>query len=569
MKGDRMQSRRRFIKAVGVAGAAAFLPWRRSHGELSAEALPGGTLAPALITKYVTARPVPAAMPRTGKIRQRKDRAIDYYEIGVRQFRQQILPPGMPMTTVWGYGSVNDQGSFRSPGLTLEAKWRAPVRVNWINGLVDASGNFLPHLFAVDPTLHWANPPGPRDERPEFESTPGPYRGPVPIVTHLHGGHSTEESDGFMQAWYLPAARNIPAGYFSVGTRYEAFKAEFEAARQQTWAPGSAVFQYGNDQRATTLWYHDHTMGLNRVSIYAGLAGLYILRGGPSDLPAGLLPGPAPAPDDAPGTPYYEIPLNIQDRSFNADGSLFYPDSRLFFDGFAGPYIPGSDISPISNPQEFSNTIVVNGQTWPRLMVEPRRYRFRLLNSCGSRFLMLKLVTDPLAARPAAPELPLIQIGSGGGFLPTPVPLGRLLLAPAERADVLVDFSGLAPGREIFLINEGPDEPFDGGEPASDVDPADPGTTGQVLKFTVGPLLSPDASLPADQLTLPAFTALPGAVRTRRLSLNEAVSDVLAGVGPRAALLGIVDGSGNPVAMMPEDPVTETPRVNETETWEP
>src|SRR5438045_838208 len=103
MKEDCMQTRRRFIKAVGVAGAAAFLPWRRSHRELRAQALPGGSLDPAQIPKYVTALAVPAAMPRTGKIQRRKAKSIDYYEIGVRQFRQQILPPGMPMTTVWGY----------------------------------------------------------------------------------------------------------------------------------------------------------------------------------------------------------------------------------------------------------------------------------------------------------------------------------------------------------------------------------------------------------------------------------------------------------------------------------
>src|SRR5205085_5689796 len=138
------------------------------------------------------------------------------------------------------------------------------------------------------------------------------------------------------------------------------------------------------------LWYHDHTMGVNRVSVYAGLAGFYLLRGGPSDLPTGVLPGPAPASGDPPGTNYYEIPIVIQDRSFNADGSLFYPDSRVFFDGFAGPYIPDSDISPIWNPEFFANTMVVNGRTWPVLNVEPRRYRFRLLNGCDARFLYLK-----------------------------------------------------------------------------------------------------------------------------------------------------------------------------------
>jgi bilirubin oxidase len=173
------------------------------------------------------------------------------------------------------------------------------------------------------------------------------------------------------------------------------------------------------------------------------------VRGGPSDLSAGVLPGPAPQLGDLPGTKHYEIPIAVQDRSFNADGSLFYPDSREFFDDFAGPYIgsetsPGSgiqsDISPIWNPEFFGNTMVVNGRTWPYLEVEPRRYRFRFLNGCNSRFLILKLVSDPLARRRAKPALPFWQIGSEGGFLPEPVELDHLLMGLAERADVIVDF---------------------------------------------------------------------------------------------------------------------------------
>src|SRR6185369_3951711 len=406
-----MQTRRQFIKAASIAGAATFLPWRGSFRPLVAGPLPGGTLDPSLIPKYVTPLFVPPAMPQSHGLAQRIGPGVDYYEIATRQFRQQILPRGLPMTTVWGYGPADRRGLFHYPALTIEARWDVPVRVEWINGLVDARGNFLPHLLAVDPTLNWANPPSPRDTRPDFTETPGPYRGPVPLVTHLHGSHSTEESDGFSQAWFLPAAKDIPAGYFTTGTMYDAFKEKFEAGFQQMWKPGASVFQYANTQRATTLWYHDHVMGLSRLSVYAGLAGFYLIRGGPADLPAGLLPGPGAAASDSPGLNYYEVPLLIQDRSFNADGSLFYPDSREFFDGFAGPYIPESDISPIWNPEVFGNTMVVNGRTWPVLNVEPRRYRFRFLNGCNARFLMLKLVADPLADRPAAAELPLIQIG--------------------------------------------------------------------------------------------------------------------------------------------------------------
>jgi bilirubin oxidase len=331
--------------------------------------------------------------------------SIDYYEIAVRQFSQQILPLGLPATTVWSYGKVGSPATFHYPSFTIEATVGRPVRVKWVNDLVDAVGNFRPHILPVDPTLHWANPPGGvagRDMRPTFNSTPGPYTGPVPIVTHLHGGHTADESDGYAEAWYLPAASNIPDGYAGVGSFYEHFESKFASKYGSSWDPGTAVFQYLNDERASTLWFHDHTLGMTRANVYAGPAGFYLLRGGSSDLPAATLPGPAPKLGDAAGTKYYEIPIAVQDRSFNDDGSLFYPLSREFFDGFDGPYIgeDGSDIPPIWNPEFFGNTMVVNGRTWPSLEVEPRRYRFRFLNGCNSRFLILKIVRDPLAHRP-------------------------------------------------------------------------------------------------------------------------------------------------------------------------
>src|SRR6185369_4972149 len=179
--------------------------------------------------------------------------------------------------------SVNHPGSFNYPAFTLEAKVNTPLRVKWINDLVDESGDYLPHLLAVDPTLHWANPPGPRDMRPEFKKTPGAYRGPVPLITHVHGAHAAAHSDGNTEAWFLPAAKNIPAGYFTTGTLYETFKEKFEAQWQQPWEPGTAVSQYMNDQRAGTNWYHDHALGMTRLNGYAGPAGFYILRGGPGD----------------------------------------------------------------------------------------------------------------------------------------------------------------------------------------------------------------------------------------------------------------------------------------------
>ncbi len=485
----------------------------------------------------------------------------------MRQFWQEVLPPPLPATTVWGYGSERHPGTHNFPSFTIEAKWNAPVRVKWINGLVDGNGDPLRHLLPVDPTLHWANPPGPIDHHGIFTSTPGPYTGPVPIVTHVHGAHTTDDSDGYPEAWYLPAG-NVPPELTPTGTWYQRFADQFAAREGAAWAPGSATFQYPNDQRATTLWYHDHTLGLTRLNVYAGPAGFYVLRGGPDDQvldtrngrPA-TLPGPAPALGDAPGTRYYEIPLAIQDRSFDANGALFYPDTREFFDGFAGPYAPESDIAPIWNPEFFGNTMLVNGRTWPYLDVEPRRYRFRLLNGCQSRFVVLQLTSS------AATAPQVWQIGAEGGFLPAPVQLDRILMGPAERADVIVDFTGLPVGTEVQMINLGPDEPFGGGVPGVDFPVADAGTTGRVMQFRVGSMVGRDPSTPPPQLALPARAPIGPAVRSRPLALMEEDSAVLPDVGPRAAVLGpIVGGVAEP--RMWADAVTENPGVGDVEEWE-
>jgi hypothetical protein len=163
---------------------------------------------------------------------------------------------------------------FHAPSLTIEATCNRPVRVKWINELVDADGGYLPHLLPVDPTLHWANPPGGdmhRDTRPSFDTTPGAYGGPVPLVTHVHGAVAVgDESDGYAEAWYLPAANDIPEGFATQGTWYDFFKAKAAARFGAAWAPGSATFQYPNAQRASTIWYHDHALGMTRLNVYAG-----------------------------------------------------------------------------------------------------------------------------------------------------------------------------------------------------------------------------------------------------------------------------------------------------------
>src|SRR4030095_6886252 len=186
--------------------------------------------------------------------------------------------------------------------------------------------------------------------------------------------------------------------------------------------------------------------------------------------PRARLPGPAPKPNDPfpSNKTYYEIPIAIQDRSFNLNGSLFYPDTRALFDGIIQPYIPFSEISPIWNPEFFGNMIMVNGNTWPFQTVEQRRYRMRFLNGCQSRFLILDFSTIP--------GIEVWQIGNEGGFLGAPVNItatkgNQLLMGLAERADMILDFTNVPRGNYI-LGNVGPDEPFGGGIPGTDFEPA-------------------------------------------------------------------------------------------------
>jgi FtsP/CotA-like multicopper oxidase with cupredoxin domain len=573
-------SRRAFIKLCGAAGLALCLPLKWGTRTVYAQ-IPGGTLDPLAVPKYQTPLLIPPVMPRAGTIKLKGGQNADYYEISMKQITQQILPAGLPATTVWGYGAVAGSGKnplliHNAPSLTIEAQYNRPVRVKWINDLKDASGNYRPHLLPVDQTLHWANPPGGttgRDTRPTFTETPGSYNGPVPIVTHVHGAVGVaDDSDGYAEAWYLPAANNIPAGYATEGTWYNFFAGKAGAAYGVTWGPGFATFQYPNNNRASTIWYHDHALGMTRLNVYAGPAGFYIIRGGPSGdkavldtrtaLPA-ILPGPAPKEGDKfpPNKTYYEIPIAIQDRAFNVDGQLFYPDTRAFFDGITGPYMPDTDISPIWNPEFFGNMIMVNGNTWPFQTVEQRRYRFRFLNGCQSRVLILNFANIP--------GVEVWQIGNEGGFLSAPVNItasgNTLLMGLAERADVIVDFTNVPVGNYV-LGNIGPDEPFGGGVPGVDFPVADPASTGQILQFNVVPALAPDPTTPPMFLQLPAIAPLPIPVTTRPLALMEEMSMYFADA-PAAAMLGTIE-AGMAMHKMWADPVTENPNVGDTEIWE-
>jgi spore coat protein A len=530
---------RRIVIYVFLAIASLFASW-----SAQAQPLPGGTLDPLTIPKYVTPLVIPPVMDNDG--------VANSYDIAVREFFQQILPTGFPATKVWSYGPAADAvpaiaapdpaSQFNYPAYTIETTSNVPVDVRWINDLVDAAGAPLPHLLGpvVDQTLHWANPgptpcANPAKTKDCTTNDPTPYTGPVPIVTHVHGAHVQPHSDGYPEAWWLPAGVD-PLLYDSSGTIFD------DASGVNPGNLGYADYSYDQTQPATTLWYHDHTLGMTRLNVYAGPAGFWLVRGlfdsavdGTTGSP-GVLPSPAPVagqgvlPLNTPGDPVRnsirEIPVVIQDRSFNADGSLFYPDNRAFFEGLnvagtepAGqfppgsgelqiPFVPGSDIAPTWNPEAFFNTMVVNGVTWPTLEVAPALYRLRLLNGSNSRFINLSLKEVNKTGRTKKEHF-IYQIGGDQGFLPqvveiktgkaTPLPgdgmvPGRrfnsrkdqaLLMGLAERADVIVDFRGMKNGTVVRMLNTAPDSPF-GGFP--DI-AADPATTGQVMEFVVNSAL--------------------------------------------------------------------------------
>ena len=380
-------TRRQFIGyGAAVPAAAAVVPVGFRLGQRPG--LRPLAITPTTIPKYVSTMPIPPAMPQAGTFS-----GYDYYTIAAGYFRQQILPSTFPSTPVFGYGAVGNSATFSAPGPTIEATTGRPVRVKWVNQLVTSANNYVAPLVQVTPTWHWANPPGGTSGR-DGHGTGTSYTGPTPIVPHLHGSHTYDWSDGYPEAWFLPAAANIPAGYATTGTFYGPDSTASQNTIGLPWGNGYSVYQYTNDQAATTLWYHDHTLGMTHCNVESGLAGFYLLRGGSADLPSGVLPGPAPRAGDPAGTSYYEIPIVIQDKSFNPDGTI----------------VPQVDF--------FGNTITVNGKTWPSLPVEARRYRFRILNGSMVRTYVLKIASNPTATRSATPALPFWQIGADGGFLP-------------------------------------------------------------------------------------------------------------------------------------------------------
>jgi spore coat protein A len=465
---------------------------------------------------------------------------VDYYKIVMGEYRQQLHPQLSP-TRLWGYADATaGDPVWRHLGPVIVARKGTPVRASFINDLP------LAHPLPVDTTL------------------PGAELTPNRAVAHLHGGHVPWPSDGGPFAWFAPDGTQGPS--------------------RIAWLPdgdGSLTYDhyYPNDQSARLMWYHDHAMGITRLNAYAGLASAYVLR---DEVELNLISSGA--------LPAREIPLVIQDKTFKqvgdewgGPGDLWYPSTYDPAD-LSEDHEPGDLPVPSCVPEFFGDTMLVNGLVFPYLEVEPRRYRLRILNACNARFCRLELVyaqssTFPGSTEPAVnkPGPVFLQVGTEGGFLPAstgPVTTQTLLLAPAERADLIVDFSQVAPGSTLILYNDAP-APFPSGDPASDYFPGNrknpaicaPGygpNTRTLLQFRVLNRVGPKDP-PPGKLKLPNIPLLSEAgVPVRNLTLNEDFDDF----GRLIQRLGTAEAiyPGTFARNYMDDP-TETPQAGSVEVW--
>ena len=426
-----------------------------------------GPPAPALpegpavaLASFVTPLSIPPVIrPKAGSVPVR---------IHLRPFHHKAhrdLPP----SAMWGYNAM-------WPGPTFEVRKGQPISVKWSNRLPNK------HFLPLDYTIHGSEQTVPQ----------------VRTVTHLHGARVMPDSDGYPDAWVSSDGRT----------------GSVRAADP---------CHYPNDQQATTLWYHDHALGITRLNVYAGLAGFYLIRD-PEEEALNLPSGP------------YEIPLMIQDRSFKADGSLLYP-----------PAPEGTH--PVWMQEFFGNAICINGKATPFLEVEPRKYRFRMVNGSNSRFYHLTLVPADAAGKPVgkpgdAP--PFMQIGSDGGLLPAPLRMHYLIFSPGERFDTVVDFSDHK-SANLVMVNDAPAPYARGGNPV----PSD------VMLFKVTkPLSGTDTSLVPE--TLVPFSPLDAglAVRERTLALTE-----MDRPSDGYTMIGLLDQKHW------DDPISEDPKAGSMEIW--
>jgi len=442
-------TRRQVLKAGLYGGAGLMLPWRFIP-KVHADTLVSGLSDPALQPKFDV--PVPNALDpgfiyntSKGKIKVAVGQSVQY--TGLVDTSGKRLP-----TTIWGYG---DDKMYTWPGRTFQTSSGIPIEVKWENRLgtlpmpVTSFGRPV-----IDTSLHWAY------SLPGYEGYSVEKDG-VPMVPHVHGGHTDYQFDG------------NPEFFFSPGF----------TLRGPQWVEKKYV--YKNDQPAGTIWYHDHALGITRLNVYAGMAGFYIIRDSDD---TGLFDNGL----DLPAYPY-EVALAIQDKMFHNDGGLFYP--AYPGDPFYADFIDGEgavlppDIFPDGGPtglaEFFGDHMVVNGMIWPRMDVEPRNYRLRLLNGCDSRFLVAQFFAVPGgvsedAGGTNAQTIPLdaigpldfTVIGSDQGLASEPVTRDTLVIETGSRYDVVFDFGqfDLVDNVRVIMKNIGGDTPF-GFSYGDDLDP--------------------------------------------------------------------------------------------------
>ena len=545
--------RRDFLKLSGAAGVTAALPFSRWVAKARADGLIYGLSDPAAQPRFT--EPVPNALDpgfiydtTKGKIKVAVGPTVQ--ETGLVDGLDNRLP-----TPLWGYG---DKQRYTWPGRTFQAKSGEPLEVKWENRLTD-----LPYLITsldgdsvVDTSLHWAySLHGYEDFSIDANGTP--------IVVHVHGGHSDFHVDG------------NPEFFFSPGWEI----------RGPQWVGKKYV--YDNDQPAGNLWYHDHALGITRLNVYAGMAGFYFIR---DDFDTGL-PG---NPLDLPAFPY-EAAFAIQDRMFKENGELFYPafPGDPFYADFItdeGAVLP-PDIFPDGGPtalaEFFGDHIVVNGKIWPKMEVEPRNYRLRLLNGCDSRFLAVQFFEVPSDAEDFSQAiqrqpLPFTVIGSDQGLASSPTTVDTLLLETGSRYDIVVDFKSVTAGNRVIMKNIGGDEPFGGDIPGPQVF----GETDRIMAFDV--VLPIDSAVPDVSPSWEDYgPGVPDRTRLRKVALFEGMDEF----GRLQPLLGTAEPAtdylGNPIywpntpdyvdaglvgqmegSIAWHSPTTENPNLGDTEEWE-
>ncbi len=499
-------------------------------------------------------------------------------ELHSSEFQAQVLPSTfVPQgattysgTWVWGYLQPGQTGRATSLGPVIVATRGQPTEIRWVNDLGMASTtNVAAYRDGTDQTLHWANPLGLDCGHPMMGVAPTGdcalhYTGPIPDVTHLHGGEVPPQIDGGPDSWYTSDGIHGPAYYTRPGS---------------DGPTNSAVYRYPNSQEAAAIWFHPHPLGTTRLNVIAGLAGGYLIVDPNLGLPANL-PGPADI-----------VPLVIQDRMFDVFGQLVLPNVGL------------NPEHPYWVPEFVGDAITVNGKTWPYKNVERKRYRFVILNGSNARPYELSLV-DPVTKVKGPP---LWVIGTDGGYLDTPIKIDpnvkgndRLLVLPGERYEVIIDFGDPAwlatnPAFSGTLIMQNSaNTPYPKGAPPQGA------TLGRIVKFIVGaapaggdPSYNPVTDGPLRTDPLQQIVRLPGTPLgaaidvtpatgnvqvTRQFTLNE----VMGMGGPLEVLVNNTKWNGermDPVTMaMTPIPgstpdgignyLTELPKEGDTEVWE-